>query len=251
MFEMVKAIHEALHIESTWAFVLVIALVFGVMSGSVAWVVDKGYKNALRERAETAGKVAAESATERAGKGRPASLKELFESDWPNLPGYYNESTIDSQSFGSGSVKIGWRVNGDFIGRGKFLAFIIDSRTAATDATRACEAIADRCAHFLDAASAEIDMSGQGPDDTAPTHLKDMVFSRRVFIYYEDFSLAQKGMLETIYQNKGLSVQFRDAAYAWAHRDQKPREKPLTPNTTLLPDAKFTPGLRITIAKIG
>ena len=49
MFEMVKAIHEALHIESTWAFVVVIAAAFALMSGSVAWVVDQGYKNSVRE----------------------------------------------------------------------------------------------------------------------------------------------------------------------------------------------------------
>src|ERR1700674_5877849 len=45
MFEMVKAFHEAFHTESTWAFVLPIAMMFALMSGSIAWVVDKGYKN--------------------------------------------------------------------------------------------------------------------------------------------------------------------------------------------------------------
>lgn len=45
MFEMVKAFHEAFHTESTWAFVLPIALIFALMSGSIAWVIDKGYKN--------------------------------------------------------------------------------------------------------------------------------------------------------------------------------------------------------------
>jgi len=95
-----------------------------------------------------------------------------------------------------------------------------------------------------------VDIEGQGPDDTAPTHLKDMVFSRRIFIYYEDFSLAQKGLLETIYQSKELSVQFRDAAYAWAHRDEKPRETPLVPNSMILPDAKLSAGLKIKVTKL-
>ena len=95
-----------------------------------------------------------------------------------------------------------------------------------------------------------MDIQGQAPDDTAPTHLKDMVFSKRIFIYYEDFSLAQKGMLETIYQSKELSVQFRDAAYAWAHRDDKPRATPLVPNSTILPDAKLNAGLRIMVTKL-
>ena len=45
MWETIRAIHEALGIESTWAFVLIIAGVFAFLSGSVAWVVDRGYKN--------------------------------------------------------------------------------------------------------------------------------------------------------------------------------------------------------------
>jgi hypothetical protein len=49
MFEIVKAIHEALHTQSTWAFVLIVALIFGSTSGGLAWVVDQGYKNTLRE----------------------------------------------------------------------------------------------------------------------------------------------------------------------------------------------------------
>ena len=51
MFEIVKAIREALGIESTWAFVSVIAigaaLLAGLLAGGTAWIVDKGYKKSL------------------------------------------------------------------------------------------------------------------------------------------------------------------------------------------------------------
>ena len=49
MFEIAKAIHEAIHTESTLAFVLLVSLVGGALSGSTAWLVDRGYKNALEE----------------------------------------------------------------------------------------------------------------------------------------------------------------------------------------------------------
>jgi hypothetical protein len=49
VFEMVKAIHEALGIESTWAFVLVIAGIFAFLSGSTAWIIDTGYKRSIHE----------------------------------------------------------------------------------------------------------------------------------------------------------------------------------------------------------
>ena len=45
MFEIVEAIHKALRIESTWAFVLVIAFGSFMVGGFFAWVVDEGYKN--------------------------------------------------------------------------------------------------------------------------------------------------------------------------------------------------------------
>jgi hypothetical protein len=47
MFEIVKAIHEALHIQSTWAFVTVIAFGCAFFGGGTAWIVDRGYKNSL------------------------------------------------------------------------------------------------------------------------------------------------------------------------------------------------------------
>jgi hypothetical protein len=182
--------------------------------------------------------------------GPPITLKQLFEIDWPNLPAFYNECVLSSQIFESGGVKVAWRVNGDFVGRSKFLAILIDPATEVSDAFKACEAIADQFSHFIDSVNSEVDIEGHAPDDTAPTHLKDMVFSKRIFIYYEGFPLAKKGMLETIYQSKALSVQFRDAGYAWAHRDDKPREKPLVSNTTILPDAKLNAGLRIKVTKL-
>jgi hypothetical protein len=182
--------------------------------------------------------------------GPPITLKQLFEIDWPNLPAFYHECVLSGQALDAGSVKVAWRVNFDFAARSKFLAILIDPETKADDAFKACEAIAAQYGHFIDSPNSEVDIEGQAPDDTAPTHLKDMVFSKRIFIYYEDFSLAQKGMLETIYQSKELAAQFRDAAYAWAHRDDKPRVTPLVPNTTILPDAKLFPGLKIKVVKL-
>lgn len=46
VFEIVRAIHEALGTDSTLAFVLVVVLLFGTLSGGAAYLVDRGYKNA-------------------------------------------------------------------------------------------------------------------------------------------------------------------------------------------------------------
>ena len=50
MFEIVAAVHKALKIESTWAFVLLIALGTGAIGGFCAWIIDKGYKNSAEYR---------------------------------------------------------------------------------------------------------------------------------------------------------------------------------------------------------
>jgi hypothetical protein len=49
MFEIVRAIHQALHTESTWIFVIVISLASGLVGGGTAWIVDRQYKNSLRD----------------------------------------------------------------------------------------------------------------------------------------------------------------------------------------------------------
>lgn len=46
VFEVIKSIHGAIRSESTWAFVLVIALVFSVIGGTIAWITDVSYKRA-------------------------------------------------------------------------------------------------------------------------------------------------------------------------------------------------------------
>src|ERR1700730_5103952 len=52
MWDTIGAIHKALKIESTWAFVAVIALIGASLGGAAAWVIDVGYKNSAEYKAE-------------------------------------------------------------------------------------------------------------------------------------------------------------------------------------------------------
>src|SRR5258706_9081007 len=52
MYDIVEGIHKALRIESTWAFVLVVALGAGLVGGFFAWVIDVGYRNSAEYKAE-------------------------------------------------------------------------------------------------------------------------------------------------------------------------------------------------------
>src|ERR1700731_1709119 len=71
MYDIVEGIHKALRIESTWAFVLVVAIGAGLVGGFFAWVIDVGYRNSAEYKAEhlpkqqavTTNNLPAESAT--------------------------------------------------------------------------------------------------------------------------------------------------------------------------------------------
>ncbi len=52
MFPIVEAIHKVLRTESSLVFVLVVAGIFAVGGGAVAWLVDQGYKNSPEYRKE-------------------------------------------------------------------------------------------------------------------------------------------------------------------------------------------------------
>jgi hypothetical protein len=52
MFETVEKIYRALGIESTWLFVLIIALGSAAVGGGVAWIVDRAYKHSPEYKAE-------------------------------------------------------------------------------------------------------------------------------------------------------------------------------------------------------
>src|ERR1700693_4528884 len=73
MFDAVERIHRALGIESTWAFVLIIALgaalIFGLAGGALAWIVDIGYKHSPEYKAEHAPKQQTVTASNSASQG--------------------------------------------------------------------------------------------------------------------------------------------------------------------------------------
>jgi hypothetical protein len=56
MYDFIEHVHKALGIESTWAFVLVVALGAGLVAalvgGCFAWVIDASYKNSTEYKAE-------------------------------------------------------------------------------------------------------------------------------------------------------------------------------------------------------
>lgn len=188
------------------------------------------------------------------GNNRPATLRQLFENDWPDLPAYYSVSILavagDARAH---DINLAWRLNGDFSARSKFLAFFLDSSISPQDAVEIFASIARDYQQFINATNSNVDIAGKWPTDTSLTHMSEMAFSNRIFIYYAnpELSLAQKDSVESLFREKGLSVQFRGDDYRWLHRNEHPpfRPKPLSPGSVLLPRA-IGSGLEIKVTKL-
>jgi len=56
MWDIIGAIHKALKIESTWAFVSGVAFICAILGGAAAWVIDVGYRNSAEYKEEHAPK---------------------------------------------------------------------------------------------------------------------------------------------------------------------------------------------------
>ena len=54
MYDLIKAFREALGIESSVVFVVIVAMIGGGLAGSMAWLVDRAYKSALAREAAAA-----------------------------------------------------------------------------------------------------------------------------------------------------------------------------------------------------
>jgi hypothetical protein len=179
------------------------------------------------------------------GTAPPAfvTLKDLFASDWSYLPGYYMESDM---LFVGGKTRVAWKLYGDFRARSKFLVLFFDEAVAPNNVWTACVFTADNYSFFSDSMDAEVDVIGKAPDDSSVTHFSDMVFSKRVFVYYADpeFSLAMRSQLDTMYASRGLSIVFRDSQYVAAHQDNHPeiRKEKLVSNSFILPNPALPKG---------
>lgn len=185
---------------------------------------------------------------------RPATLKDLFENDWPDVPAYYNVSVLQiGEAAQHKEINLAWRLNADFQARSQFLAFLLESNLSPVDAVDICVFLADHYQQFIETANSQVDIAGKWPTDTSTTHLRELVFSKRIFIYYgnPELSLEQMGSIEVLYKQKGLSIQFRGTDYQWLHRNDHPpfRPKPLVAGAVLFPRALGT-GLEIFVTKL-
>lgn len=74
MYDIVEGIHKALRIDSTWAFVLVIAFGSACVGGFFAWIIDTGYKNSPEYKADYSPK--SEAVADKGVQAPPATAQQ-------------------------------------------------------------------------------------------------------------------------------------------------------------------------------
>lgn len=133
-------------------------------------------------------------------------LRELFITDFPTLLKVTRDSEVHTHD--GTTVKIIQQEYMDFAGKTKFLGFYIFS---SSHSYGACEFLVGECEKVMRDIES---LTGEMATDSASTSLRDLTFSGRVYIYYEDdLSLQQLADLERLYKSKGLSVIFRSHEY--------------------------------------
>jgi hypothetical protein len=141
---------------------------------------------------------------------RLQTVHDLFQNDFPSLLKYDSETEfVDGKN--NTKTKIKFRVYQDFEGRSKFVSFYIPSSASTFDA---CRLMADAIQGFLDEAD-KVKIGSLSPGTSAYEWSKDLVFTKKVFVYYEsDLTLEQQGQLDSLYKSKGFLIQFRGQGYA-------------------------------------
>ena len=107
--------YGAPHPHISFLVVTILGAVFGaLLFGGSWWLLSKHGDDFKRGTNPASAK----------STSRPATLKELFENDWPDLPAYYTITVLGgARNDQNREIKLAWRLNGDFGARSKFLAF--------------------------------------------------------------------------------------------------------------------------------
>jgi hypothetical protein len=141
----------------------------------------------------------------------PSTLRDLFKNDFPNFLKTQTDFTLKLDN-----SKVYRNVYYDFEGRNVFISFFIPLNKSSFDICKILSKI--DWEGDIKKLGKEVYVKSANPGDSNHTSSTELVFSRRIYIYHEDFfSLQQLAILELDFQDHGLSVVFRGTDYLAIH----------------------------------
>jgi hypothetical protein len=203
MMDWLKVLYELIGVQHPRLSLCGAALFGALLFGGAWWLIGAQYKKdhaSINTPEPTTGELA---------KG-PPSLLHLFETQFPNTSRYELEVTITLPDKQPLSIRAKRYV--DFGAKAKFMGFYIPSSSLTYDV---CAYLADGYKETLQHMDSTFKVGGKVLGESSPTKPEDLVFSGRIYIYYEsDLSPVQIGKLTSLYESKGLDVKFRSLEYA-------------------------------------
>jgi hypothetical protein len=191
--------------------ITIFALIAGIIFGShMLFRVHNAHLTSLLQPKSVQGfGVSPQGAQAEPAQLAPMTVKSLFSSDFPE---FYKSAISGSVVFEDGErVQIKTQEYEDFQGKSSFIVFYIPetSKTA-----RVCTRLANSVPGELKTIETDRDASVTTDGFETSTHLRDLVFSGRVYVYHETpLSLKQKSDLTEYFKRRHLDVQFRGWGY--------------------------------------
>lgn len=147
----------------------------------------------------------------------PKSIEQHFKEDFPNCTKMFNTLTI---SAGQDKFAVPWQVCMEDTTGAKFVSFYV---AMTKQPFEICRSLVDAASKVLDHQKGSgVQILTKHPGDATHTGIHDLVFSGRVYLYYENvLSLEQLGVLEAAFKARGMTPQFRGQDYATGQWMQK------------------------------
>lgn len=150
----------------------------------------------------------------------PPTLIEVFSREFPET--LKVDCTFNYKQADGSLKKITGRQYAHMMMRTSFVGFYVPRLSTPVPALLE---LADLCATVIEQTNKGLSVAMRSPGDTRQTELGELVFSGRVYIYYDGpLTLQSLAEVERAFTAKSLSVQIRDETYATGQWLQKLRE---------------------------
>ncbi len=186
----------------------IVGIAFGVFvtTSSVLWLIDTptGHKTGKSEK-----EAPKSEETRPAESDTPASLEELFKTDFERTMRTHNELTLSAP--GDVTDKIMIQIYYDMDSGTYFIGFYVPMSPRTADIV---QYLAD--GHLSPSLQLRqgIEVISRDPADTTSLKFSEFTFSRRIYIYHEtELSIQDIAALDTLYRSKKLILQLRGRQY--------------------------------------
>jgi hypothetical protein len=159
-------------------------------------------------------KSAEKAQDEKRMKAAKLTLIDLFKTEFPDFMKLTCEYTItpkDGIRIEEKVPPVEATVYMEWLGKSEFIGFYVPSSNYSFIV---CGLLADKWQKIITDANSKVEIQFGVSSSMDKTSLKELTFTRRVYLYHEDsFDLQQLAEIERVYKSQGLSVVFRGPQY--------------------------------------